>query len=178
MTSPEKRSSANVTVLRAPRRGIELEFLPAALEVLETPASPMGRTIAATIILFFVAAITWAIFGHIDIIATASGKIVPTGRTKSIQPLEAGIVTAIHVEDGDHVSAGQILVELDRTVTGSERARAVHDLMVARLDVARLSALRAGFEGGSGPVDFQPPADASERDVVARSRSAMMAQAP
>ena len=62
MTLPEVKSSAKVTVLR-PRRGIELEFLPAALEVLETPASPMGRAIAATIILFFVTAIAWAIFG-------------------------------------------------------------------------------------------------------------------
>jgi hemolysin D len=176
MTSLEAGTSAKVTVLRTPRRGIELEFLPAALEVLETPASPIGRAVAATISLFFVAAIAWAILGHIDIIATASGKIEPTGRTKSIQPLETGIVNAIHVEDGDHVTAGQILIELDHTVTGAERARAAHDLMMARLDVARLSALRAGFEAGSGPVGFAAPADAPDREVT-RVRSAMMAQA-
>jgi len=171
-----KAPSAQVIPLRKPRRGIELEFLPAALEVLETPASPVGRAIAATIILFFTAAIVWSIFGHVDIIATASGKIVSTGRTKSIQPLDTGMVTAIHVQDGDHVTAGQVLVELDHTVTGAESARAAHDLMLARLDVARLSALRAGFEAGTGPVGFDPPRDAPDRDV-ARSRAAMMAQA-
>src|SRR5262249_62393218 len=95
--------------------------------------------------LFLGVAIAWAIFGHIDIIATAPGKIVPTGRTKSIQPLETGTVTTIYVEDGDRVTAGQVLIELDHTVTGAERTRAAHDLMLARLDVARPSALPAPF---------------------------------
>src|ERR1700730_9830529 len=111
MTSSEPRSIGNVVALRpSARRGAELEFLPAALEVLETPASPVGRAVAATIIIFFAAAVAWATFGYIDIIATAQGKIVPTGRTKTIQPLEPGIVRAIHVQDGDHVTAGQILI--------------------------------------------------------------------
>jgi hemolysin D len=177
MTSSEARSASNVVAMRpAPRRGVELEFLPAALEVLETPASPVGRATAATIITFFVVAVAWATFGYIDIIATAQGKIVPTGRTKTIQPLETGIVRAIHVQDGDRVMTGQVLIELDQTVTRAERARTAHDLMVAGLDVARLAALRAGIEADSGPVDFAPPADAPEREVR-RTRAAMISQA-
>jgi hemolysin D len=179
MKSPEaaKVSGPKVVVLTpAPRRGIELEFLPAALEVLETPASPVGRAVAAIVILFFIFATAWAIFGRIDIIATASGKIVPTGRTKTIQPLESGIVTAIRVQDGDHVSAGQILIELDPTVARAERERSAHDLMVARLDDARLSALRAGIEVGTGPVDFVPPDHATSFEVL-RTRATMHAQA-
>jgi hemolysin D len=73
------------------------QFLPAALEIVETPASPVGRAIGATIILFFAIAVAWSVLGHVDIIATASGKIVPTGRSKTIQPLETGIVAAINV---------------------------------------------------------------------------------
>ncbi len=107
------------------------QFLPAALEILETPASPAGRAIGATIILFFAIAIAWATFGHVDIIATAPGKIVPTGRTKTIQPLETGIVSAIHVRDGDKVAAGEVLIELDRTVTQAERNRAERDLILS-----------------------------------------------
>jgi hemolysin D len=152
------------------------QFLPAALEILETPASPVGRTIAATIILFFVIAIIWAIFGHVDIIATAPGKIVPTGRTKMIQPLETGTISAIHVQDGDHVVAGQTLIELDRTVTQAERKHVLHDLIASRLDVARLSALRENFETLSVPHDLVPPEGASELDL-ARTRSSMQAQA-
>src|SRR5262250_2255322 len=57
----------------------EREFLPAALEIIETPASPAGRAIGGTIIAFFVLALTWAVLGWVDIVATAPGKIVPTG---------------------------------------------------------------------------------------------------
>jgi hemolysin D len=152
------------------------EFLPAALEILETPASPAGRMVALTIILFFALAIGWATFGHVDIIATATGKVVPTGRTKTIQPLETGIVSAIHVRDGDKVTAGDILVELDRTVTQAERKRVGQDLLASLLDVARLSALRRSFNDLVAPEDIEEPAGASEVEI-ARARSGMLAQA-
>src|SRR5579871_5827101 len=152
------------------------QFLPAALEILETPASPVGRAIGATIILFFSIAIAWASFGHVDIIATAQGKIVPTGRTKTIQPLETGIVAAIHVQDGDKVTAGKILIELDRTVTQAERKHVASDLIASQLDVARLAALRDAFETGTIPRDMAIPVGASEADVI-RTRSSMRSQA-
>ena len=150
------------------------EFLPAALEILDTPASPVGRAVGLTIILFFALAIGWATFGHVDIIATATGKVVPTGRTKTIQPLETGIVSAIHVHDGDKVTAGQVLVELDRTVTQAERKRVGQDLIASLLDVARLSALRGSFGDLADPHDIEEPAGASEVEI-ARARSAMLA---
>jgi hemolysin D len=123
-----------------------------------------------------VLAIAWAVFGHVDIIATASGKIVPTGRTKTIQPLETGIVSAIYVQDGDHVTAGQILIELDRTVTQAERKHIAQDLVASQLDVARLAELRDSFDAGTIPRNLATPAGASETDV-ARTRSSMRAQA-
>jgi hemolysin D len=152
------------------------QFLPAALEILETPASPVGRAIGGVIILFFTIAVLWATFGHVDIIATASGKIVPTGRTKIIQPLEPGIVAGIYVQDGDKVTAGQVLVELDRTVTQAERKHVASDLIASQLDVARLAALGDNFELAVVPRDIAVPSGASESDV-ARTRSAMRAQA-
>ncbi len=157
-------------------RGAAVEFLPAALEILETPASPTGRAIAATVILFFTVAVAWATFGRIDIIATASGKIVPTARTKAIQPLEPGVVSAIYVQDGEHVTAGQVLAELDRTITSADRKRIAHDLLGATLDVARLSALQTGIEMGSAQTTLLIAIDAPEREV-AHTRAAMIAQA-
>ena len=192
--------NAATNVVPLPRRAAhsrrdDLEFLPAALEIVETPASPLGRAIAGTLIAFFLIAVAWACLGHIDIIATAQGKIVPVGRIKVIQPLEAGEVIAIHVRDGDRVREGQVLIELDRTVTTSERNRVRHDLLRARLDVARLVALRAALDAGAfsgkvdtgfpqkmrpseepGAADFVPPADAPAYEI-ARTRAAMLAQA-
>ena len=172
-------AAPNVVPLRrgaVPRRA-ELEFLPAALEIVETPASPVGRAIAAALIVFFIIALAWACFGHVDIIATAQGKVVPVGRTKTVQPLESGIVTAIHVRDGDKVTEGQVLIELDRVVSTADRNRVVQDVLSARLDAARLSALRAGLDaGGIAPVGFTPPEGAPSYEV-ARTRAAMTAQA-
>ena len=61
----------------APTGHYELAFLPAALEIAETPPSPVGRAIGATIIAIFCVALTWATFGKVDIVASAKGKIVP-----------------------------------------------------------------------------------------------------
>src|SRR5438045_3733218 len=91
----------------------ELAFLPAALEVVETPPSPLGRTIAMVIMAFFVVGVGWATIGHVDIVSTAPGRIVPSGSSKTIQPLESGIVRAIRVKDGQTVKAGDVLLELD-----------------------------------------------------------------
>jgi hemolysin D len=171
-----KENSPKASESRWGREDTARQFLPAALEILETPASPVGRAIGATIILFFALAVAWAVFGHVDIIATASGKIVPTGRTKTIQPLDTGIVSAIHVQDGDPVTAGQVLIEFDRTVTQAERKHIAQDLVASQLDVARLAALRASFDTAAIPRDLAIPAGASEADV-ARTRSSMRAQA-
>ena len=81
-------SSAVVALVKSSRRDHELAFLPAALEIIETPPSPIGRAIGATIIAFFALAIAWACLGSVDIVATAPGKIIPAGRTKLIQPFE------------------------------------------------------------------------------------------
>ncbi|MFX8942101.1 biotin/lipoyl-binding protein, partial [Acinetobacter baumannii] len=81
--------------------------------VLETPPSPIGRSIAATVIALFSVALAWAACGTIDIVASAPGKIVSSGRSKVIQPFETGVVRAIHVQDGQTVRAGDVLIELD-----------------------------------------------------------------
>jgi hemolysin D len=121
----------------------EREFLPAALEIIETPASPAGRAIGGMIIGFFVLALAWAILGRVDIVTTMAGKIVPTGRTKVIQPLEIGVIHAIHVRDGQSVRVGEALVELDSTANVAERNRLAGELLAARLDIARLSVMNS-----------------------------------
>ena len=140
------------------RRGAELAFLPAALEIVETPPSPIGRTIGATIILLFCAALTWAWWGTIDIVASATGKIVPSGRTKVIQPFETGVVRSIRVQDGQAVKAGDVLIELDPTVNAAERDHLHNDLLAEQLNIARLRAALAA--GDDAVADFTPPADA------------------
>ena len=89
------------------------EFLPAALSIIETPPSPVRIIFIWTICLLATVVLLWGVFGHIDIIAIAQGKIQPQGRVKTIQPLETGRVVAIRVENGQKVKKGDVLVELD-----------------------------------------------------------------
>jgi hemolysin D len=141
----------------------ETAFLPAALEIVETPASPVGRAVAATIIAIFCFTVAWASFSHIDIVASASGKIVPSGGTKVIQPFEMGIVRAIHVRDGQPVKAGDVLVELDPTINESDRDHLRSDLMATQLEIARL---KAGLADMKNPLDgFHPPVNATPAQV-------------
>src|SRR5260221_14571191 len=84
----------------ARRNQHELAFLPAALEIVETPPSPIGRAIGITVVSLFCLALAWASFGSVDIVASASGKIIPSGRTKIAQPFEIGVVRGIHERGG------------------------------------------------------------------------------
>ena len=151
----------------------DLAFLPAALEVVETPASPVGRAIGATVIAIFCLALAWASFGDVDIIASASGKIIPSGRTKVIQPFETGVVRAIHVRDGETVKAGQVLIELDPTMNEAERNHLHSDLVSAQLDIARL---RAALESNEDPVAGFHPAEDAPPLLVATQRQLLINQ--
>lgn len=152
------------------------EFLPAALEVVETPPSPAARVVAYTVVLFSVIALAWAFIGKVDIIATAPGRVLPTGRVKQVQPLDTGAIVAIHVQDGDRVKAGELLIELDPTTTAADSNMVSHDLMQAELDVARLVALRAMGEGARAPGSITPPANTTPAKL-AQARATLRAQA-
>jgi hemolysin D len=156
------------------RRGEELAFLPAALEIVETPPSPIGRTIGATIILLFCAALVWAWWGTIEIVASATGKIVPSGRTKVIQPFETGVVRSIRVQDGQEVKAGDVLIELDPTVNAAERDHLHNDLLAEQINIARLRAALAS-DGDNRLADFTPPTDA-DPVLISAQRQLLLSQ--
>jgi hemolysin D len=119
----------------------ELAFLPAALEIQETPPLPLARYIGWTIMAFFVIGAAWASVGEVDIVAVAHGKVVPSGRVKVIQPLESGVVKRILVDEGQRVGAGDVLIELDNTATGADTARLEAQKRALELDRARITAL-------------------------------------
>ncbi len=149
----------SLTAARDRRGKDELEFLPAALEIAETPPPPAGRALGLTIIVAFCLALGWACLGTVDIVATATGKIVPSSRSKVIQPFETGVVRGIYVQDGQSVKAGQTLIELDTTMSVADIEHTRADLIAAQLDIARLT---AALNHSDDPLPyFQPPEGAS-----------------
>ncbi len=155
----------------SPEQKDERAFLPAALEIVETPPPPLPRIIGALVMAFFTIALLWSYYGYVDVIATAPGKIIPGGRAKVIQPLDIGSVKAIRVEDGQHVKAGDVLIELNPTSNEADKDRFSHDVTAAKLDVARLRGLLHG--AGPDSVFTTERADAS---LVLTARRQMQAQ--
>ena len=105
-----------------------IEFLPPVLEVETAPPPKMVRGVLWALVIFFCLAITWAIFGHIDIVAKAQGQLIPLQKVKVIQPLETGSVQTIHVKEGDKVIKGQKLVSLE-TVLAESNYRQTQQLL-------------------------------------------------
>ncbi|WP_432287691.1 HlyD family type I secretion periplasmic adaptor subunit [Aminobacter sp. BA135] len=140
----------------------EREFQAAAIEILETPASPAARIFISLIIAFAVGALTWSWFGRVETTASIQGKIVPVGKVQVIEPLIAGRVKAIHVRAGDHVEAGDKLIELDPAEQVAERQKLAGGLAAAEVSAARLKAIIAAVANGTEAqqASFVAPSDA------------------
>lgn len=126
------------------RQAQEREFLPAMLEVIETPASPTLRMTALILCGLFAATLAWACLAEVDVVAVAPGEIVPRGQVKVVQPLETAIVRSIHVDDGDHVTAGQVLVELDPTEAQADLGTLLNDRRHAAIEAEIARAIMGG----------------------------------
>jgi len=125
----------------------QTDFLPAALEIIETPVSPTGRITAWVLMIGLVATIAWLTFGKVDVVASAPGKLIPVDNVKLIQPADAGVVRRILVHDGQRVRAGQALVQLDPTISTADTAQARKALESSELDAARARAVLAAIDG-------------------------------
>lgn len=146
--------------------GKETEFLPAILEVTETPPSPVGRAVLWTILAFLTAAIIWACVGHINEVAVATGKVIPAGQVKTVQTKNKGIVKEIHVKDGDHVNEGDTLIVLDPTSTDADMDSLKKRAAYYKLDIDRLNAELSG-------TPFTPAADEDLEDTDRQAEIAL-----
>jgi hemolysin D len=146
-----------------PLRGHEAEFLPAALALQAKPVSPVGRGLAYVMMALVLAVVVWSIVGKVDIVANATGKIIPSGRTKTIASVEVASVRAIHVQEGQTVKAGDLLIELDASATEADHDKAEAEQAEALLQVARAKALVGALATGRPPVMAPVPGVTAEK---------------
>ena len=102
----------------------------------------VGRTMVFGVVLialFFGGFGAWAVFAPLESAALASGVLSVSGKRKTIQHLEGGIVSEILVREGDTVSVADTLIVLDDT-----RARA--SLTVLEVQFRSAAALKARLE--------------------------------
>jgi type I secretion membrane fusion protein, hlyD family len=126
------------------RDRLQYEFLPAAEEIIETPAAPLGALVVWLVTLLLIVALAWSYFGRIDIVAVANGKISTEGSTKVIQPAISGVVTNINVHEGQRVKKGETLLALDKTTAEKDVATANQSLNAARVERDILRRLAVG----------------------------------
>ncbi|CAA0117080.1 Hemolysin secretion protein D, chromosomal [BD1-7 clade bacterium] len=143
---------------------IHEEFLPAALEIVEKPASRGGRYLMWVLIVLFIVAVIWAIYGKTDIVAIAQGKLIPKGYVKTVQTSEGGVITRIHARNGDRVKKGDLLVELDTTDADTNKKQASDRLIAAELDLAHWKGLLAYID--TNKPEFKPPKDSPEEKIA------------
>jgi hemolysin D len=153
--------------------GRDREFLPAALEILETPPPPLPIALIATICACALAALIWSYFGRLDVHATAPGKIEPAGYAKVIEPLDPGKIAAIHVERGETVKAGDLLLELDPAEANADATSAEDALNASLAEMARrryaIDAVRLAWSEESArprSQDAAPGKDAADSGPV------------
>ena len=158
---------------RARKPSLEAEFLPAALEVVERPVSPTGRRTAWVLLVCLAGTLLWLVLGRVDVVASAPGKIVPSGSVKIVQSAGSGVVRAIYVKDGDVVRQGQLLIELDPTLSGAELDEARKGLLAAELDAARNRAIADALAGRG--IHFVAP-EGTAPDVAETQRQLIAAQ--
>lgn len=139
------------------RHADEAAFLPAALSLQDTPVHPAPRRLAFALIVLFFIALVWSIFGQVDIVAVAPGRIVVSERTKVIQPLQVSVVKRVLVKDGDRVEAGQALVELDPTGATADKTNVDEQLKSAQSEALRARLLQQALTSTAAGAGSKTP---------------------
>jgi len=117
------------------------EFKPLLIEIEDKPLNPLGRIILYLVLAIMIFATAWLILAKVDVVVSAQGKVIPSGEIKILKPLESGVVSKIFVKESDKVKKGDILIQIDPTVTDASLSSKQDDLAVINSDIALLEAL-------------------------------------
>lgn len=161
-------------------------FTTAAIALQAKQPAHVARMVSLSICAMVLAAILFCCFTHLDIVVTAQGRVIPSGKSKVIQPLEAGVVKTILVRDGQQVKAGDTLIELDPTSSGADSQRLQRELWESEADVQRTTQLLERLNGkvvkrnqplvpglpGMAPVSGMPEEIQMNQNAMLSSRQA------
>lgn len=125
-------------------RRLQYEFLPAAEEIIETPAAPFGAVVIWLTTILLALALAWAYLGQIDVVAVGNGRVSNDGSVKVVQSASYGVVKRITAQEGQRVHKGDVLVELDKTTAEKELATTAQSLNIARAERDILRRLATG----------------------------------
>jgi HlyD family secretion protein len=140
-----------------------IDFAPSLLRLQEQPPAPLAGWMLRLLLALLVGVTLWAVFGQLDIVAVADGKLVPSNYLKIVQPAEQGIVKEILVREGEAVKEGQVLIRMDAVLSEAEGKAVRSDYHHKRLALRRIDAQLAAKSlawDGSDPADVFPQVEA------------------
>lgn len=117
------------------------EFQPLLVEIEQKPTSPLGRVLLWSLIVFMIISLMWLFLAKIDVVVTAHGKVIPSGEIKILQPIETGTISTIFVKEGMKVKKGDVLMDLDPSISSSNSASKQQNLNTLNLEIERISSL-------------------------------------
>ncbi|MBL0420466.1 HlyD family type I secretion periplasmic adaptor subunit [Ramlibacter sp. AW1] len=115
-----------------------------AAALVEAPPRWVPRMVSLAICALVLGAVAYASLCSVDVVVSLPGRVISAGKSKVVQPLEAGTVRTIAARDGQSVKAGDVLIELDSTSAAADRERLARELWESRAAMARASALLEG----------------------------------
>jgi len=121
-----------------------LDFSPGLLRIQAQPPAPFARALLYSLLTLLGLLLIWAVFGKLDVVASAEGKLLPQSYLKIVQPSEQGVIRDILVNEGEHVRAGQVLMRMDTTLTEADGKTLEADTQGKRLTLRRIDAELAG----------------------------------
>jgi hemolysin D len=145
------------------------DFKPILAEIEDRPANPLGTLFLWTIISLMIVTLLGLFLLKIDVVVSARGKIIPIGDVKVIQPLETGVITKIHVKEGDYVKKGDILLEIDPSVDTADLEGKGRNLKYSQLSMERINAVLA-------EKDFLPKKRGHAQEIIQAQTSHYKAQ--
>lgn len=144
-----------------------LDFAPGLLSIQESPPARLPRAVMYSVLMLFSILLLWAIFGKLDIIASAEGRLVPVTYIKIVQPADAGIVQEILVKEGELVKQGQVLMRMDARLAEADAKTISNDLALRSMQLRRIDAELTGkpLERKAGdPTDLYRQVESQYRD--------------
>lgn len=154
---------------------LQLHAQPSETPPVDNPSRDV-RTGIGIAVAFFVILLGWAAFTPLDAGVYASGSVAVSGNRQSVQHREGGVVTAIHVREGEKVRSGQLLVEMSAPDLRAAERALTSDYLNLLAQRARLSAERANQRNFAAPAEFAslPPADRALAEQAMRLQRAQL----
>ena len=141
---PDKPATSSIAARLFDASADPRDFAPALMRARDNPPSPFAGWMIKVLLALFACLLAWAAFSKLDIVAVATGKLVPQTYLRIVQPFEQGIVKEILVNEGERVKAGQVLLRMDQRLTDGDRRAVENELKLKQLGLRRIDGEMSG----------------------------------